>query len=200
MKNLISGLDALDLGSISTKSRIISLYDQVDAVSVSQVISEIQQINEEDDQAEAHFRAEYPTLGEMPRRPITLDLNSVGGSVYDGLALVAVIEQSKTPVITRVNGYAFSMGFILFLAGKERHMSRHANLMYHQISSIFYGKLRDVEDDVEVTKELQKQLEDYVLERTTYTRDELKKIYRLKRDVYIRPTEALEKSVATKIV
>lgn len=92
------------------------------------------------------------------------------------------------------------MGFILFLAGKERHMSRHANLMYHQISSIFYGKLRDVEDDVEVTKELQKQLEDYVLERTTYTRDELKKIYRLKRDVYIRPTEALEKSIATKIV
>lgn len=201
MKNLISGLDVLDLGGgSSSKSRNITLYDQIDAVSVNQTIAEIQQINEDDDLEAENFKRLYPSLGEMPRQPIVLDITSMGGSVYDGLNLISVIEQSKTPVITRVNGYAFSMGFMIFLAGQERHMGRHASLMYHQISSLFYGKLSDVEDDVAVTKELQEQLESYVLERTKYTKEDLKRIYRLKKDVYISADEALAKSVATKVI
>ena len=200
MTQALSDISAILSGDdIGIKSRTIYLYDIVDSVSMRQIIQEIESINLQDTEEERQFTLKYS--GTTPaRKPIILDINSYGGVVYDGLALIAAIEQSKTPVITRVNGYAFSMGLTIFLAGHERHMSRHASLMYHQISSAVWGKLKDQEEDIEVSKDIQKQLEDYVIERTNWKRKDLRKIYAAKREYYIRAQEALESGFATKII
>lgn len=179
--------------------RFLSLYDIVDSVSVSAIINDITAINKEDSDLEKLLYFQYG-VSSFKREPIILDINSLGGLVYDGLALIATIEQSKTPVITKVNGYAFSMGVLIFLAGHERLISRHASLMYHQVSSEVFGKLKDMEEDLLVTKGLQTKLENYILERSTMTLDNLKKIYRQKKDVYISAEEALAFGLATKII
>lgn len=184
-----------DFGS---KSRTIYLYDVVDGISMKQVIQEIESINASDAEVEQQLVLKY---GITPsRKPILLDINTYGGVVYDGLALIACIEQSKTPIITRVNGYAFSMGLTIFLAGHERHMSRHGNLMYHQISSAVWGSLKEQEESLQISACLQKQLEDYVIERTKWKRKDLKKIYNSKYDFYINAEQALADGFATKII
>ncbi len=184
-----------DFGS---KSRTIYLYDVVDGISMKQVIQEIESINTSDAEVEQQLVLKY---GITPsRKPILLDINTYGGVVYDGLALIACIEQSKTPIITRVNGYAFSMGLTIFLAGHERHMSRHGNLMYHQISSAVWGSLKEQEESLQISAGLQKQLEDYVIERTKWKRKDLKKIYNSKYDFYINSEQALADGFATKII
>ena len=184
-----------DFGS---KSRTIYLYDVVDGISMKQVIQEIESINASDAEVEQQLVLKY---GITPsRKPILLDINTYGGVVYDGLALIACIEQSKTPIITRVNGYAFSMGLTIFLAGHERHMSRHGNLMYHQISSAVWGSLKEQEESLQISAGLQKQLEDYVIERTKWKRKDLKKICNSKYDFYINSEQALADGFATKII
>ena len=184
-----------DFGS---KSHTIYLYDVVDGISMKQVIQEIESINASDAEVEQQLVLKY---GITPsRKPILLDINTYGGVVYDGLALIACIEQSKTPIITRVNGYAFSMGLTIFLAGHERHMSRHGNLMYHQISSAVWGSLKEQEESLQISAGLQKQLEDYVIERTKWKRKDLKKIYNSKYDFYINAEQALADGFATKII
>ena len=184
-----------DFGS---KSRTIYLYDVLDGISMKQVIQEIESINASDAEVEQQLVLKY---GITPsRKPILLDINTYGGVVYDGLALIACIEQSKTPIITRVNGYAFSMGLTIFLAGHERHMSRHGNLMYHQISSAVWGSLKEQEESLQISAGLQKQLEDYVIERTKWKRKDLKKIYNSKYDFYINAEQALADGFATKII
>ena len=183
---------------ITSKSRTIYLYDVVDGISMKQVIQEIESINASDAEVEQQLVLKY---GITPsRKPILLDINTYGGVVYDGLALIACIEQSKTPIITRVNGYAFSMGLTIFLAGHERHMSRHGNLMYHQISSAVWGSLKEQEESLQISAGLQKQLEDYVIERTKWKRKDLKKIYNSKYDFYINAEQALADGFATKII
>lgn len=183
---------------IASKSRTIYLYDVVDGISMKQVIQEIESINASDAEVEQQLVLKY---GITPsRKPILLDINTYGGVVYDGLALIACIEQSKTPIITRVNGYAFSMGLTIFLAGHERHMSRHGNLMYHQISSAVWGSLKEQEESLQISAGLQKQLEDYVIERTKWKRKDLKKIYNSKYDFYINAEQALADGFATKII
>lgn len=189
----------LNIDEFSTKSRTIYLYDIVDGVSVKQAILEIENINQQDYEDERQFVFKYNTTPPA-RQPITLDINTDGGSVYDGLALIACIEQSKTPVITRVNGYAFSMGLTIFLAGHERHMSRHASLMYHQLSSGAIGSLKEQVESVQVSAEVQRQLEDYVVERTKWKRKDLKKIYNSKYDYYMNAQKALDDGFATKII
>ena len=198
MSSILSSLDDFDLGG-NSRSRILSLHDIVDAVSVSQIVNEINKINEEDHQTERELAYQYD-ITNYKRKPIYLDISTPGGSVYDGLVLVSVIEQSKTPIITRIQGYAFSFGLTLLLAGHERHVSRHASLMYHQILTEISGPLKGIEESLAISKEMQERLENYVIEKTKFTKERLNKIYRQKKDVYIYAEEALELGIATKII
>lgn len=181
-------------------SRTISFFGEMDDVLVQQAILTIQTINEEDKLDRQEFLKQYPKATPQPVEPIILDIQSPGGSVRDGFSLIAVIEQSEAPVHTRVNGYAFSMAFLLFLAGKERIISRHAEVMYHQLSSGTEGCLKDIEDDIIVSKRLLKKMEEYTIERCKVTKQDLHNIYRTKHDKYYTPQECLALNIATKIV
>lgn len=68
-----------------------------------------------------------------PEEPITLLINSPGGSVIDGMAMFDVIRQCKCPIITIGNGMQASMGSIMLAAGDQRYMTPNADLMIHQI-------------------------------------------------------------------
>lgn len=73
--------------------RNIILSENITSESVKSVLETIMQINWDDEQKEADYK-------DWERKPIKLFINSFGGSVYDGLSLVDVIKQSKTPVHT----------------------------------------------------------------------------------------------------
>ena len=86
-----------DLGFRSLKQildmRVFDLMNMqgLNAVRVEEVIKDIFEINFDDDEKEEIYK-------EWKRTPIRLFINSYGGSVYDGLALIDVIRRSKTPV------------------------------------------------------------------------------------------------------
>lgn len=192
--------DILEASDSADASRIISFFGEVDPESIQQVIIAIQTINEEDRIARKQFLQKYPKQTSPAFEPIILDIQSCGGYVRDGLSLVSVIEQSEAPVHTRVNGYAYSMGFIIFLAGQERLISRHAEVMYHQISTQTQGTLVEIEEDMAISKRLQGHLEDYVMERCKLSKKDLHQIYRTNQDKYFSAKESLELGIATKIV
>lgn len=51
--------------------------------------------------------------------PVTLVINSVGGSVLDGLVLVNIIDSYKKKLNIIAYGYVASMGAIIMCAGKD---------------------------------------------------------------------------------
>ncbi len=65
--------------------------------------------------------------------PITLLINSPGGSVIDGMAMYDIIRQIKCPIVTIGNGMQASMGSIMLASGDQRYMTPSADLMIHQI-------------------------------------------------------------------
>ena len=64
---------------------------------------------------------------------IDIRINSEGGSVMAGIRIVAAILNSKIPVHTYNDGYAMSMGAMIWLAAekKNRHMANFASNMFH---------------------------------------------------------------------
>lgn len=68
-------------------------------------------------------------------KPITLYINSGGGSVGAGLAMMQMIYRMRTlykvTINTVVTGYAYSMGAIVFQAGDTRQMGSFSTLMLH---------------------------------------------------------------------
>ena len=72
--------------------------------------------------------------------------------------------------------------------------------MYHQVSSVAVGKVKDLEEDVIETKRLQKMIEEITIENTKITEKKLEKIYKTKKDWFMDSEEALKLKVIDEIV
>ncbi len=70
-----------------------------------------------------------------PDKPVTLYINSGGGSVGAGLAMMELIYRMRdlyrVNINTVVTGYAYSMGAIVFQAGDRRYIGTFSTLMLH---------------------------------------------------------------------
>ena len=75
------------------------------------------------------------TLSQKNTKPIKLLINSPGGSIEDGQAVVDAILTSKTPIITVAFGKAMSASFDIFLAGDRRIIYPNTVLMCHSGSA-----------------------------------------------------------------
>ena len=129
--------------------RKILLSENINSTSTKDTIKAIMEINRDDDLKEADYR-------DWERKPITLFINSFGGSVYDGLAIVDIIKQSKTPVHTISIGSSMSMGFWIYLAGHKRYVGEHTTLMFHDISTWVGDKSENLKQELNEVLRLQK--------------------------------------------
>jgi ATP-dependent protease ClpP protease subunit len=94
-----------------------------------------------------------------PDEPITVYINSGGGTVGDGLAMMEMINrmrrQYRVRIDTAVLGYAYSMGAIVTQAGDHRSIGRFGTLMLHSAQWILSG------DDERIFKDYQQLSEHY---------------------------------------
>ena len=74
-------------------------------------------------------------------------INSPGGSVTAGLAILDTMKMVKCPVATYCVGQASSMGAILLASGDKgrRYALPHARIMVHQPWGGAQGKASDIE-------------------------------------------------------
>jgi ATP-dependent Clp protease protease subunit len=177
----------------SKEDRLFYVYGDINARNCADVAYDISQINIEDDDKDRKEK-------DFKRKPIKIYFNSFGGSVYDMWLLVDTILGSKTPVHTYCTGYAMSAAFVIFLAGHKRYMSPHATLMYHQIYCWRSGKYQDLVDDREQTDHLNDMIEQFVVERSGLTKEDLLNIREKKKDTYFSAKEAKEKKIITDII
>jgi len=146
-------------------------------------------VNRHDEEAER----ENP---DYVRKPINLIVGTYGGSVYDGLALISVMNSSKTPVYTYLPGKAMSMGFAIFTGGHKRFISPLATLMYHEISSVLQGKKTEIEESVKQMDNLQKIYDKYITTHSKITQEQLDEAKKCKDDWYLTADEAIKYGLA----
>ena len=84
-------------------------------------------------------------------RDISIIINSPGGSVIDGLAVIDTMNFIKSDVSTLCCGMAASMGAVLLSNGTKgkRYILPHSRVMIHQVSSRLGGTFSDVKIEFE---------------------------------------------------
>ena len=90
------------------------------------------------------------TLGyNLDIDPPTLKLliNSGGGSITAGISSMDTILRTKVPVHTYVDGFCASAATFLSVVGEKRFMSRNSYMLIHQLSTNFWGKYSEFEDE-----------------------------------------------------
>ena len=89
------------------------------------------------------------TLGHnLDIDPPTLKLliNSGGGSITAGISSMDTILRTKVPVHTYVDGFCASAATFLSIVGTKRFISKNSYMLIHQLSSQFWGKYSELED------------------------------------------------------
>ena len=130
--------------------------------------------------------------------PIILWINSGGGYISDGFALIDCIRMSKVPVFTVIRGQACSMAGIIALSGHSRLMTEHSWWMAHDIHCgvIDYGeKMKARVDFYELE---QKQAFDFIKENTKLTTTDLDKAKN--KELWLNPQQCMEKGVVDQVI
>ena len=179
------------------KDRNLFLAQQVTQDSINKISQAIIEINEDDVELEKIYALH--DIDYVPK-PIKLYIDSYGGYVYQCFGLLGIMKASKTPLHTIVTGCAMSCGFLISVSGHKRFGYPKATYMYHQVSSVAVGKVKDLEEDVIETKRLQKMIEDITLQNTRITEKKLEKIYKTKKDWFMDSEEALKLKVIDEIL
>lgn len=175
-----------------TKGRNIYFSGEVDEESTAWLIFELQKITQEDDEKEGK------EIG-YKRIPITLYINCRGGYVPHGLNIYDIIKDSKTEINT-VCFQAMSMGFIIFLAGKNRKMYKNSVVVNHSLSHRHSGMLQDMRDSIADSEKLQETINDIILDNTKISKDKQLEIIKLKEDWYIYAEECLSLGIVDEII
>lgn len=171
------------------KERNILLSEDINASSVKGIIEKIIDINNDDDEKEEDYK-------NWERKPIKLFINSFGGSCYDGLALVDIIKQSKTPVHTISIGSSMSMGLWIYLAGHKRYVGEHATLMWHDVTVWVHDKTEGLKQELNEVSRLSKMYCNEMINTSMVKQETLDDYINRKAEWYIPAEEAIKLKLA----
>lgn len=77
---------------------------------------------------------------------IHVRINSPGGEIFHGSAIVTAIRNCKAEVNTWIDGVAASMAGVIWMAGEKRHMAKNGMLMIHSASGLCWGNAADMRE------------------------------------------------------
>ena len=124
------GERAYDIYSRLLKDRIVFVGGEIDDDTANAIVAQLLFLQAQDAEKE-----------------VSMYINSPGGSVTAGLAILDTMKMVKCPVATYCVGQAASMGAVLLASGEKgrRFTLPHARIMVHQPWGGAQGKASDIE-------------------------------------------------------
>ena len=129
---------------------------------------------------------------------IKLHINSFGGSLFAGMAVVDTIRNLKSDVHTYIDGAAASAATIISVVGKKRYIGKNSMMLIHQLSTSAYGKFSELEDDMENNKRLMQSIKNIYKQYTKVPMKKLDEI--LKHDIWFDATTCLEYGLVDEVL
>lgn len=146
------------------------------------------------------IQAQLMYLDELSNQDIRLHINSGGGSITSGLAIIDVMEYINSDIETINTELAASMGAVLLAAGTKgkRSSLRNSRTMIHQSSGGAVGEYDSAKIQFEEWTKLNKTIFEYLGNYTDKTPSKV--IKDCARDKWFSASEALEYGLIDEIV
>ena len=172
------GERSYDIFSRLLKDRIIYLGEDVNPTTSSLIVAQMLFLESED-----------------PDKEIFFYINSPGGSITDGMAIVDTMNYIKCPVTTVCVGLAASMGAVLLSAGEKgkRFAMPNSEVMIHQPligGGGLQGQATEIKIHADHLVKTREKLNKFLSERTGKSLEQIEKD--TERDNYMSAQEALE--------
>jgi ATP-dependent protease ClpP protease subunit len=129
---------------------------------------------------------------------IYLHINSFGGSVFAAFSTIDTIINLKVPVVSIIEGAAASAATMISVMCNYRIIYPNSYMLIHQLSSISWGKMDEMEDEMCNLKELMKRIKMIYKKKTKINNDDLSEI--LKHDLWWDAKKCLSVGLVDKIL
>ncbi|PKL25029.1 MAG: hypothetical protein CVV47_07025 [Spirochaetae bacterium HGW-Spirochaetae-3] len=129
------------------------------------------------------------------RSSIKLYLNSVGGSVFDGLGIYNLLSSVHDRLTVEVMGLAASISSVIFLAGDIRIMDEGTFLMVHLPSVSTSGGSDDLRKDADTLDKIKEEIVNIYVNRTGMAQDTITKL--MEAETWFTADEAVKNGFAT---
>lgn len=136
-------------------------------------------------------------------QPIEIILNTVGGSLFDGMPLCDVIDNLKCKTTITVITYAYSMGSIILSAGYnnpnvKKRCYKHSTALLHAGSSYLEGNSMSVKDQFSFYQKYEDMIKEYTLTHSKISEEEYTKMERY--EWYMTSDTMKEKGLVDEII
>lgn len=128
---------------------------------------------------------------------IYLHINSFGGSVFAAFAIIDTIKNLKIPVVSIIEGSAASAATMISVVCDYRYIYKTSYMLIHQLSSSTWGKMSQLEDEMENLNELMKSIRLIYKNYTSIPDGEINEI--LKHDLWWNADLCFEKGLVDEI-
>jgi ATP-dependent Clp protease, protease subunit len=178
-----NGERAFDIYSRLLKENIIFLAGPIDDEVANIVIAQMLFLQSED-----------------PKKDIRLYVNSPGGHVSAGLAIIDTMNHIKNDVSTVCVGMAASMGAVILASGAKgkRYSLPNSEIMIHQPLGGAQGQATDIQITAKQILKLKEKLNKMMAERTGKTFAEIERD--ADRDYYMSADEAKKYGIVDKVL
>ena len=178
-----NGERAFDIYSRRLKENIIFLAGSIDDEVANIVIAQMLFLQSED-----------------PKKDIKLYVNSPGGSVTAGLAIIDTMNHIKNDVSTVCVGMAASMAAVILASGKKgkRYVLPNSEVMIHQPHGGAQGQTTDIEITAKFYLKLREKLNKILAESSGQTLSKVEKD--VDRDYFMSADEAKKYGIVDKVL
>jgi ATP-dependent Clp protease protease subunit len=178
-----NGERAYDIYSRLLKENIIFLGGPIDDDVANIIIAQLLFLQSED-----------------PKKDIKLYINSPGGHVSAGLAIIDTMNHIKNDVSTVCVGMAASMGAVILASGAKgkRYSLPNSEIMIHQPLGGAQGQATDIQITAKQILKLKEKLNRMMAERTSKTFAEIERD--ADRDYYMSADEAKKYGIVDKVL
>ena len=128
---------------------------------------------------------------------ITIRLNSTGGDIMEGIAIMRYLRRLDRPIDTYVDSQALSMGAIIAMLGEDRTVSLEGRLMIHHGHTIAMGDYRDFRREAEILEGLSQDMVRIIEGSSNMEPDAIWKA--LDEETWYTAEDALENGMATAV-
>lgn len=177
------GERSYDIYSRLLNDRIIFLGEEINSVSANLVVAQLLHLESQD-----------------AEKDISLYINSPGGEVYSGLAILDTMNFINPQVSTICVGMAASMAAVLLSAGAKgkRFCLPHSKVMIHQPSGGAQGQQTEIEIVAEEIKKTRRELNQILSDASGQPIEKVQAD--TERDNYLTAAEALDYGLIDRIV
>jgi len=120
---------------------------------------------------------------------INLRLNSPGGSITDGAAIIAALKRHTAGFTAWVDGLAASMASVIACAADQCYMAEGSMMMIHRAATVSMGDAADLRKDADLLEKFEKSLVNVYVKKTGLSADEINMM--LSAETWLDPLEAI---------